>query len=571
MIPEPWRREPAAVRREEWMWVGAWAVLMVLVCFVPIWFGYALAADGWTFTGLHAGALNDYQSYMAWIRQAEDGHLLFVDKFTSEPHRRVIFHPLFWLIGSLARWTSAPVIGVWYLFQGLGVALLVLAIYRFAAEFTDSPATRVLALVLATTSAGLGWLFPGADQPSVVQRPIDLWQEEAFGLRAICSSFFTLTLALALMLLVAVSMLRYFRSGRLRHAAAAGAIALLLATVHPYDLVTLYAVLGVWTLDAGRRRWPGMIVLVALSAPYLLYGFLAIRLDPVLSRIVWVMEMPPVSAYAIGWGLPLALSVLGLLLPTVWRENRHVRLLLAWLAVQLLLLLVPLEFRRKLNLGLHVILSLLAAMTIRTLAAWMTARVVEDSRRRTVAGAAVALPLVALMAVGSFHLLLFQLRDRTFGRFLPVELVEALRELDERSGEEDVVLAGPALAGFVPGWAGATSFWGHWAQTVDIEGKVDLARRLLAPDGAIDPDAAARALAGHRIRWVVLDAASAAMGAGAGQPSIAPAAGGEPWPLPVERLPVAPFTRPVFENARAVILEVLPELLQPSPSASPAA
>ncbi len=536
------------IDRRQVLFVAAWALLTVLVSFAPIWYGYAVAGDGWQFTGFHAGPLNDYQGYRAWMRQAQDGHLMFLDMFTSEPQQRVSVHPLFWLIGSVSRWTGASIMGVWHLVLGLGLALMVVAIYRFCAEFTGSPATRSLALVLATTASGLGWLVPGAGRP-VIERPIDLWMEEANQFRVICSSYFTLTLALALMLWVAVRMMRYFRSGRLRDAAWAGLIALLLATLHPYDLVTLYAVLGVWTLLAGRRFWPGMIVMVAISAPYLLYGFLAVRLDPVLSQVPLAMEMPPLSAYLIGWGLPLVLAAVAIVLPKVWRDHRHVRLLLVWVVVNLALLLAPVEFRRKLIWGLHVIFCLLAAMAIREIVSRLTQRLASRPAARTVAGGVFALAAVVFMAIGSAQFLQSQFRDRTFGRFLPDDVVRALDVLDRLTGEDDVVLAGPALAGLVPGWSGATAFWGHWALTVDLARKRTLASRLLAPDSPIDRDVVARILDDHRIRFIVLDRASAEMGAG------------KPWPVARDRLPIGPFVRPVHRSEWVVILEVLPDLL----------
>ncbi len=545
------------------LFVAVWALLMVVVGFVPIWFGYAAAPDGWRFTGLHAGTLNDLQGYMAWIRQARDGHLLFVDKFTSEPHSRVIFHPLFWGIGSVARWSGLSIMSLWHVVQGLSLVLLIFAIFWFCAEFTESTAIRVLALVLATTAAGLGWMFPGSEALPVIERPIDLWQLEANPFRAICSSFFTLTLALALMLWVVIGMMRYFRTGRLRDAARAGGLTLLLAAVHHYDVLTLYAVLGAWALLAGRRRWAGMIVLVAMSAPYLLYGFLAVRLDPVLSGIVWFMEVPPVSAYLVGWGLPLTLAALALLLPSVWRDHPHVRLLLVWIAVNPVLLVLPVAFRRKLIWGMHVIICILAAMAIRALAARLTAGLADRPRFRKTLAAAAALPAVAFMAIGSSQFLLAEVRERTFGRFLPEEVAEAFHRLDEESGEHDVVLAGPALAGFVPGWTGATVFWGHWAQTVDVARKIDLARRLITPGALIDRDAVVRALAEHRIRYVVLDAASAAASTIDTWPIPVdrfPVDG--TWPIALEQLPIHPFVRSIHRDGWVEILEVRTELLR---------
>jgi hypothetical protein len=534
---------PVLDQREK-LFVAVWSIFLVAVCFVPIVHGFATAPPGWQFTGFHSPGLNDYQGYMAWMRQARDGHFLFLDRFTTEPHGRISFHPLFWLMGTVSAWTGVPLLALWYGVLAACLVLMVWAIHRFSAEFTESRPTRVLATVLATTASGLGWLFPGAPGTHVIRRPIDLWLEEANQFRAVGSSFFTLTLALALMLLAAVWMLRYFRDGALRDAAVAGLMALVLGMVHPYDLVTLYAVLGVWTLLAGRRRFPGMVVMVAVSVPILVYGFLAVRLDPVLSRFDLAMEMPPLSAWVIGWGLPLALALAAFLTPSVWRDHRRVRLLLVWVAVHLALLLTPVEFRRKLSWGLQAIFCLLAATSLRALVLWLTVPLASRPAWRRAAAVAMAGVAVAAMAFGSLQFLLVQLQDRGTGRYLPDGVIEALRVLDEKTSEDDVVLAGPGVAGFVPGWAGATAFWGHWALTVDLAAKRRLAVQLTTPGRLIDRAAAGAVLAEHRVRFVVLDRVSAAMGPG------------RTWPVDEERLPIAPFVRPVYRNDDAVLLEV---------------
>ncbi len=536
----------AVVTRPEKLFIAAWSTVLLVVCFLPLVYGFNAAPDGWQFTGFHTPGLNDYQGYVAWMRQASDGHFLFIDRFTTEAAGRISFHPVFWLVGAASGITGLPILAFWYLVVGACLVLMVAAIYRFCAEFTDSVGTRVLSTVLATTASGLGWLFPGSAATSVIERPIDLWMEEANQFRAVCSSFFTLTLALALMLLAVVWMLRYYRDGQLRAAVIAGLLALVLGMVHPYDLLTLYAILGVWTLFAGRRRWPGMIVLVAISAPILVYGFLAVRFDPVLSQLDLEMAMPPLSAYVIGWGLPLLLAAVALLMPSVWRDHRRLTLLLVWVVVNLALLLAPIDIRRKLAWGLQAIFCLLAAMSLRALILWLAAPLADrPSWRRAVAVTMAAIAAV-VMAFGSWQFFLLQFQDRSAGRYLPEGVMEAFRVLDEQAAADDVVLAGPGIAGFIPGWTGSTAFWGHWALTVDVAAKRDLAVRLTTPGRLIDRAAAARALEEHRVRFVVLDSVSAAMGPG------------KTWPVDEERLPIAPYVRKVYRNDDAVILEVLP-------------
>ena len=485
-----------------------WACVLIGVVAVPIVHGYQVAPEGWSFSGFIGAFHNDYNGYLAWTRQAEEGQLLFRNLFSAEPHGRVFAHPLFWLMGTAAATSGASIMTVWHLTQAVGCLLMVYSIYRLASMFTDSVATRMLSLVLATTASGFGWWVDVPRNSAWLEKPIDLWMAQANQAQALLTSFFTLPIALAFLLLALVRGLEYLRHGRRRDAVLSGLFALALAATHQYNMATLYVVLAVWMAMTGWHRFRGLLVIAALSLPYCLYSVGVISFDPVFSKVTWAMPSATPWAIAVGWGLPLLLAMGALALPAVWRENRDVRLLLAWLLSGLVLMYVPIGFERKLIWGLHVVLCLLASMgwigTLRT-----ALRALAPAKRAAVMGL-LSVALVGFSSIGTIELYRLQFernRSHVFGDYLPDAYLEAMRWLDDNSEHAEVVIASPAIAPYLPGESGVTVFWGHWAQTLDRGAKERFLRRLFQPAGSKSDDIA-RVLQRDRGRFIVLDARS---------------------------------------------------------------
>ena len=503
--------EPGQITRPERSIVLAWTAILLLVVAAPIWHGYLQAKAGWQFAGFVGRYHNDYHSYLAWIRQAFEGHVLFKNLFTTEPHGRLFFHPLFWLMGTACRVSGASVQAVWAIVHVLGCVLMIMSIYRFGAQFTGCRTVRLLAFVLATTATGFGWLTSPHDQTPWLQRSIDLWVVESNQLQAMMTSFFTLPIALGLLLSTMVSALRYMRTGNRRHIWCGGILGLALAAVHQYDMVTLYSVLAIWTLMAGTKRFRGMLVLVAISMPYCLYSLAVVKYDPVMSQVSWDMRSPTVLSHVMGWGLPLLLCIASVVMPKIWRQNRDVSCLVAWLLAGVVLLCLPIAFARKLMWGMHVPICLLAAMGTVHLA---RAAVIPIQRRRwrQALTAAAVLIVVVCSAFGSvaFVTELFRRNaEHQWGDYLPESHLEAMRWIDEHSREGDAALATPDITPMLPGWTGITVFEGHWAQTIDQARKREFAGTLFGATGSIDINEAARILRRNRIRFIAMDRSSA--------------------------------------------------------------
>ncbi len=495
------------IARAEWVLVGVWTAVALLAIAAPYWDGYRRAPAGWRFDGFVGGYPDDYYGYLAWMRQARDGFVLFKDYFTTEPHGRVFFHPLFWAMGTMSRLTGAPLLIPWYVVHAFGCGLLLVTVYRFAAHFTPDAPARVLALALVTTSTGFGWLTAPTGTTPWIARSIDLWHVETDEFRALTSSFFTLPVALTCMLLAFLHALRYLRTARRTDAVASGVYALALVATHQYDIVVLYAVLGAYVLVAARRHVARVAIVAVPSLLYCLYSVAVVRLDPVFAQHVHVsMRTPTPLACALGWGLPLVLAAIALLTPAVWRSGRDLGFLAVWLVVGMVLLALPLGFARKLMWGMHVPMCVLGAMlVVEVLRSAGRALPRRAATAVVVAGSILVTIAAGIGTVPLYRNLFVHPAPPAVGDYLPDDYLEALRWLDDHTEPAEVVLASLPLAALIPGYTGCVTFVGHWAQTVDPNHKAAFVAALFGVAGGLPPTAIRGILARNRVHYLFLD------------------------------------------------------------------
>src|SRR5436853_4520276 len=64
--------------------------------------------NGFVFSGVLT-AYDDTFTYLAWMRQGADGHLLMCDLFTSEPQPCEFLLPLWNILGLIAKVTRLPI------------------------------------------------------------------------------------------------------------------------------------------------------------------------------------------------------------------------------------------------------------------------------------------------------------------------------------------------------------------------------------------------------------------------------------------------------------------------------
>jgi hypothetical protein len=438
-------------------------LLATILASLPYVFGYFISPPGQRFMGLTYN-IDDACVYLSWMRQAADGHLLIRNQFAVEPQKSLQFNILFLVLGWLARLSHLPLIAVYHLARIAFGILLLWLIYRFAQLFFENDEPRIAVLILAAFSSGVGWVFGHSSSRTL---PVDLWQPEAITFLSLYLNPLFLC-AQALMLATLMLMMRCRETRRTRDAAYAGICLLLLANIHTYDVVT---VVGVWTaflvtdFVSQRRLDYRLVSLSALagmiSLPALLYQWYLLRSEEVFRlRVATPALSPPLWQYLAGFGLVLLLAILAV--PQAIRRRNTYLLPLVWIMVGFALPYAPFSQQRKLIMGIHIPLVILAACAI----AWLSKKV-----NRAVVPIAV---LAAIMAVPSN--LLFVHRDmdwlvhnqtatRMHRPFLSDSELDGLQWLRVNSKPSDSVLAFPDIAVFVPELTGAATYVGHWSET----------------------------------------------------------------------------------------------------------
>jgi hypothetical protein len=301
------------------------AALLFAVTEAPYARGRASSPPGSEFVG-HLYYFDDLNMYFSFIRQAADGHLLFVDRLTYVAHRPVFFN-LEWLgVGRAMRVLAGSDNAAFVLWRASGIAALVFGFAAFAAAAGVDGRRRRLALVLFLTGGGFGWLVQALELTQAIPRLDGPWHYLKLDLmaglhpfvQALLNPHFSLPHGLLLLLLALF--LRAEASGRASTYAGAAAAAILCGLSRPYDLIALWAAIPVYHLSSpdrfDHRRLFRRALPLAATAPLLAYYALLFGRHPVFRWWASQGEMAPI---------PLVFHVLALGLVGVVAAVRLVR------------------------------------------------------------------------------------------------------------------------------------------------------------------------------------------------------------------------------------------------------
>ncbi|MCC6445523.1 MAG: hypothetical protein IT210_18960 [Armatimonadetes bacterium] len=487
------------IERKEWNRAAGVVLAAILLTCLPYGFGYLAESREARFTGLIYNP-DDACVYLSWMRQAADGHFFFDNRFTTEPQLGRSVNLFFWLLGTAARWTHLPLIAVFHLSRIATGVILLLLIYRFLSLFVLSPFARRAALLLAAFSAGFGFFIrPGS---SFIQRPVDAWQPEAITFLSLyLNPLFCISQILMLGGFYHLLLACRARSGR--QAAYAGIWLFLLGNIHSYDIITVAAVWAAYlaVLAFRRRAIPLEALRYSLLAgliafPPTVYQYWLYRNEMVFQKRADVTTLSPALGwYLLGYGLLIPLAIYGIRLVSRRRlpdtpgdhpATSDSFLLAAWGVAGFAVPYLPFAFQRKMLMGLHIPLCILAAFAL--------AALLHGLKRRD----AILYALVALTASTNIFSLRRDILNIASNQtntgihraFLSADEVEAMDWLEANTSRNDTVLSLPMIGVYIPAYAGNRVYVGHWGETADFSGKFNQVLRLL---GQNTPDAERRA------------------------------------------------------------------------------
>ena len=551
-------RSPTCSARE-WRFVLAFSILALAITSIPYVLGAALATESRVFGGF-VYAVEDCYSYLAKMRQGAEGAWLFHIAYTPEPHPGALFFPFHLLLGKVAALVpggdlTARMVWVYHGARAACGLVLLLAVYRFLAEFTERVAVRRLAWLMVTFSGGLGWLLVALRQPDWLGSvPLDFILPEGFTF-LVLYAFPHIALARALLLAGILFLLKAwhipsppppttkygtrnthhetrftfhvsrftfhvsrftfhvsrftFHVPRLPCSVLLSGLAwLLMGLLVPFYVAVAWAVMGAaWLALAVReRRLPWREGLAAggaalVSAPIVAYSAWMFSSDPVYAT--WAAQnrilSPHPLHYLAAYGVLLVLA--GVAVRSAWREEGSGWLALAWVGVVPVLVYLPFNLQRRLVEGVQVPLSLLAALGLARLQ-W------QGVRLRVVSGVLLVLLSLtnAMLVVGNC----LSLRGQAAPIYREAEEVSALDWLDGQVEPGDVVLAAYETGNYLPARVGARAFVGLGPESVRADEKKALVARFF--DATTSDDWRQQLLAQYGVDYVFWGPAERALG-----------------------------------------------------------
>lgn len=465
------------------------AILFVLAS-LPYVYGFWSSPPDKVFTGMMFD-VPDHAQYWSWVT-ASQASLFISNTMTPEPNAPIFLNPMMWVLARVQLLLHLSFPALLQFWRVLATVAVVPAVLAFTRVFVTDPARRPVAMFVALCGSGFGWtlivvkaLTHSIDPPW----PTTIYTVEPNTFWALLSYPY-LSLAHALMLGIFTGVWLAWRRGMRAAAIVAIVCALTLSGTHAYDLITVYAVLGLLVFNdwAMSRRFParlaGIVVLVGLaSGPTALYYQQLTSNDPLWRAVlaqysnagVWT---PPLHQLPWLMGLPLLLAPLSML-TTSWSDER--RFLAIWAAAGALLIYLPVVYQIKLLSGWQFPLALLAAD------AWHDGLrpLLQRARLRTV-GAIAGVVLVAGTNAYLFTWRFVDLRRHSAPYYLERDEVTALAWLAEHSTPGDLVLAREDIGRFVPNYGRTRSFLAHWAMTNRYFERRDLVTRFFDPVASDD-------------------------------------------------------------------------------------
>ena len=476
---------------------------LLVVSSLPYVYGYLSTPAGKAYMGLDY-AVYDYSQYMSWARDSAT-QILVANKLTPEANPPVFFNLLWWLVGRIDFYTGLSFVVANQLLRVISNVLFIFVAYWFCGLVLPKRGQRRFALLLTCLTSGFGWLLVVLKHfTGKLLNPTDLYTpvgNSFFGFISVPHHIISAAILIAIFGLA----LRGYRNGTWRSWALAGVLGLILGMEHTYDLVTAYAVLGMFGLLMVLREgnWRPWLVRLALfygiTAPSVLYWAALSRFSPQWQEVLaqyknlGVFTPDPLQLIILlGPAFLLALATFRGFVPLAERRDDEL-FLNGWFVVVLFIIYLPVTFQIMMLNGFQVALACLATKGLFDhVLPWLQRQVAERPGLSAGAGwltphrLGTTLPTLFLLVAMLTNVYIFAWRfvdihRHTYPYYLSQGDVAGLNWIDRHIQSSDVVLSSLMIGIYVPGWTGAHAFLAHGAETLDFNQKRQDVARFFNP------------------------------------------------------------------------------------------
>ena len=492
--------------RAEWRWLLGWCGLTLGLTALPFVWGWLTTPPDHQFTGVLFNGL-DTNTYLAKMDEGRHGEWVFRLAHTSEGgDAGAITYVYYLLLGKLAGLLNLSNILMFHIARLLNGLLLLLASYGFIRLLFPTPKQQHWAFYLVCFASGLGWLTIALGW---LTTPPDFIVAEAYTFLSIFANpHFPLATALTIL---AIAGWLFGREGRgWIYYIEAAISTFLLGFIHPFMLVAVGAVLGLFWLRLARTErkldWSSFIALAGIGlagGPGPLLTWWGTNADPVLKQWMAQNQTPTLDLpqTLVGYGLLTPFALAGIW----WVERRLPRqalkesvsdpapeatsalvlrwqLVTTWVGATIILLILPVSFSRRFEEGLHLPLCCLAAV------GWFKV-VLPRLQRGWQKPLQVGLPII--MAVSSLAMIVMSTAflylpaddsasDPVRAPYFSAGETGAIDWLNQHGQNGAVVLTGPLLGNVLPGRAPVRVLYGHPMETLYPAQKLALVETFFA-------------------------------------------------------------------------------------------
>jgi len=470
------------------------SLLIVTLTILPIIYGYLRSNEDYKFIGLLSDP-TDANTYLAWMKQAQEGNILFEEKFSTEKQPKNIFILYFLSGGFISRILKIPLPIVYQIMRMISAFTLLMVVYLFIAFFLETKLGRRITFLLICSSAGFGGYFASLYHffgfklpPRWI--PLDQNMPELVTFWII-TGYGHLSLALSFMLIIFLFMLFSIEKNKKIFSIFAGFLCFILALFHPYDIITIFIVLGFYFLFLLiTKKYPlktlilNYVLMLLISSPAVAYLYYILLTNPVIkgwSKIAYPPFSCPIG-YIFAFGFIFFMAILGIFEIIKKRKDRFY-FLIFWIVVISIFIYYPFLFiQRHASTGIHIPFCILAIVGFLRLCEqfnWFDGKVLKRK------GIFLFSIFLLLTTPTNLMHLVVDFRNahiRKFPYFLDKELVEAFIWLDKNISSDSIVLASRKVSNFIPAYTGSKVYIGHYAETIEHHKKEKIFEKFMQVD-----------------------------------------------------------------------------------------